>query len=84
MENEDNYSPNVKVIGINLIILAIYTLIFRFEDSGIIFDAFLLAIQFIVCIFMGIIKQKWIWVLAALVVLIIGFSTCVSFSGIKL
>jgi hypothetical protein len=68
-----------KSVGINILVLSAYTLIFRFVDGGIIMDAFLIAIHFTVCILAAIIVRKWEWVLSAFLVLAIGFSTCVSF-----
>ena len=68
-----------KVIGINLGILFIYTLLCRFIDGGIILDAFFIAIHFVVGVIAAIIVKKWEWALSAFLVLAIGFSTCVSF-----
>jgi hypothetical protein len=76
--DEKKQSYNMKVVGINLGVLAVYTVISEVvKDLGPFLDAFLLAIHFIVCILWAAIASKRIWLLTAFVVLLIGFSTCV-------
>jgi hypothetical protein len=76
--DEKKQSYNMLVVGINLAVLAVYTIISKIDkDLGPLLDAFLLAIHFIVCILWAAIASKRIWLLTAFVVLLIGFSTCV-------
>jgi hypothetical protein len=72
--------PNkgIQIVGINLLILAGYTLIFKFIDGGMVLDAMLLALHFFTCLTIAIAKKSWMWCLAGILVLAIGFSTCVS------
>jgi hypothetical protein len=84
-ENKDkakNY--NAYVISINIGVLALYTIISKSIEGGVIIDAFFIAAQFFVCLIMGIAVKKWVWVLTAFLVLLIGFSTCVSFLDMQL
>jgi hypothetical protein len=78
-EFEKKQSRNMKIVGINLLILAGYTILCGFlgRQGGVVFDAFFLAAHVLVCIILGAIQQKWIWALSVLVVLLIGVSTCV-------
>jgi hypothetical protein len=76
--DEKKQSYNMRVVGINLAVLAVYTIISKIDkDLGPFLDAFLLAIHFIVCILWAVIASKNIWLLTAFVVLLIGVSTCV-------
>ena len=68
-----------KVVGINIAILAVYTIASRVVDGGIIIDAFLIGLHFFIGIIASIVVRRWEWVLSAFLVLVIGFSTCVSF-----
>lgn len=82
---EQNKSfAGMKIVGINMLILAIYTVLCSIDSSGggFIFDAFLILIHVLVCIIMAIAKRSWIWLLSGVIVLVIGFSTCVSFGSL--
>jgi hypothetical protein len=67
------------IVGYNLIVLVFYTLICKLIDGGAILDAFILVIHFVVCLILSLVMRSWYWVLAAFVVVAIGFSTCVGF-----
>jgi hypothetical protein len=81
MEENENENPisNIHIVGINITILAVYTLACRFTDIGLLFDAFFIMVHFIVCIIVTITSDKKIWAFTGLVVLLIGVSTCVEF-----
>lgn len=83
VKGKDKNLTGMKIVGINILILAVYTLLCKLDsnDGGFIFDAFLIAIHVFVCIIMAIVKRSWMWLLSALLVLGIGFSTCVSFAN---
>ena len=80
-QEEEKVKQTGKVVGINLLVLCAYTLLLRFVSGGIIFDCVLVGIHFLVGVIMAIIQRKWEWALSALLVLVIGFSTCVTFLG---
>ncbi|TWI96713.1 hypothetical protein JN11_03825 [Mucilaginibacter frigoritolerans] len=76
--DEKKQSYNMWVVGVNLAVLAVYTVISKANtELGPLLDAFLIAIHVAVCILWAAIASKRIWWLTALVVLLIGFSTCV-------
>lgn len=74
----------MKIVGINILILAIYSVLCTLDSSsgGFVFDAFLILIHVATCIILAIVKRSWMWLLSALIVLVIGFSTCVSFGSL--
>jgi len=67
----------MKVVGINLAIFVGYAVICIGVIKAMGFFLFFLAVQVVACVLLSIIKQRWVWVLSGLLVLIIGFSTCV-------
>lgn len=77
---------SMKIVGFNLLVLAFYTVACKLSNDvgGIIIDAFIIGIHVIVCIITAIARQSWIWLLSALVILIVGFSTCISFGNMKI
>ena len=66
------------IIGINLVVLAAYTIYFGVnkEELIIIGEAFFIAIQIIICLIAAIFVYRKEFLLSALVILLIGFSTC--------
>lgn len=87
MNEFDKPKPEMKIAGINLVILIGYTVATRLTAFGkhgedILGNALLLAIiivvHVLVCIFIGAasITQTKPWLLSALLVLLIGFSSC--------
>jgi len=75
---------NAYIIGINIGVLALYTIISKAIEGGVIIDAFFIAIQFVSCIIIGLSARKWVWVLTAFLILLIGFSTCVNFLDMRM
>lgn len=77
--------PNgeMTIVGINLLILVAYTLIFKLGagSEGLLLDAFIIFIHVVVCIGMAIGKKSGFWLLSAFLVLVIGFSTCYLMAG---
>jgi hypothetical protein len=68
----------MRLVGINLAVLAGYTIICALlGGGGLILDAFIIAIHVVLSVGSSIIFRKWAWLLSGLVVLVIGFSTCV-------
>jgi hypothetical protein len=68
----------MKIVGYNLLALAGYTVFCLSFSGGFIFDSLLLGGQVLLCFAFAIDKRSWIWLLSGLLVLIIGFSTCVT------
>lgn len=83
VKQQNKSAAGMKIVGFNILVLVIYTALCSIDASGggFIFDAFLILAHVVVCIIMALAKRSWIWLLSALLVLVIGFSTCVSFSG---
>jgi len=73
----------MSIVAYNLLGLAAYTILFRLlaDEGGIVLDALVLAGHLLVCFIMSLVKRSWIWVLSGVLVLVIGFSTCVMLVG---
>jgi|SRR6185312_14219832 len=69
---------NTAIVAYNILALACYTVIFKLaaNQGGFIFDAFVIFLHVLVCFGMAIGKRSWMWALSAVLVLLIGFSTC--------
>jgi hypothetical protein len=81
-EPEENKAKKPwEIVGFNVLVLCAYTLLLKFVDGGIIYDCVLVGIHFLIGIILAIAQKNWGWTLAAFLVLIIGFSTCVTFLG---
>jgi hypothetical protein len=67
------------VVGINLLVLVFYTLLLKLTTGNFsaITDAFILFLHVLFCIGMAIGRSSWVWLLGGVLVLIVGFSTCV-------
>ncbi|BAU53633.1 hypothetical protein [Mucilaginibacter gotjawali] len=74
---------NMAIVAYNLLALAFYTIVFKLlaSQGGFLFDAFVLLGHFIVCFVMAISSKSWMWVLSGVLVVAIGFSTCVMVIG---
>ena len=74
----------MTIVGINLLVLVFYTLFLKLttSDASFILDAFVLFIHVIFCLGMALGKRSWMWLLSAVLVLAIGFSTCVLIGGL--
>ena len=76
-KNEATETSSLKIVGLNLLVFAFYTLICVSTGGEAGFFAFILAgLQAFICVIVAIIAKRWIWVLSALMLLIIGFATC--------
>ena len=80
-EESDKTTQRWKVVGYNTLGLLVYTVACRYVDGGIIIDCGLVGIHFLTAIIMSIALRKWEWLLSALIVIVIGFSTCVGYVG---
>jgi len=81
IEQQQNKKPgDLKILGINLGIFAVYSILCIYTGGG---DGGIAAFMFagfhaFICVILVIVQKRWIWVLAALLILVIGFATCVS------
>lgn len=76
--NDNNNTPNIQVVGINILVLAGYTFICALlREVGPLLDSLLLLIHVVTCFVIAVTKGKGVWGLSGLVVLLIGVSTCV-------
>jgi len=72
------------IVGINVIIMIMYTLLMRFSAENtedIIVLAFLLAVHIILCLIISPFIYSKGFLLSALTILLIGFSTCYAIFG---
>lgn len=75
-EKMRKYSLNMRIVGVNLLVLAGYTIISRVIPGGFILNGYAIIVHFILCLIKAIIHKSWIWLLTAIMVLLIGCSTC--------
>jgi hypothetical protein len=71
--------PGILIIGTNMIIFMAYTLWVRSgrdNEFGFIAEAFFMAIHIVLCMVAAIIGYRRQFLISALVILLIGFSTC--------
>ena len=76
---ENSTSKNkIIIVGINLMLLAAYTIYFKLnpEELIIIGEAFFIAAHVVMCLILAIFICRKEFLLSALLVLLIGFSTC--------
>lgn len=80
-EEEKKTESKWKVVGFNILGLLVYTLLCRLVDGGIVIDCALVGLHVFVALILALVLKKWEWFFGAVLVLIIGFSTCVTFLG---
>lgn len=92
LNNEPKPSDKKKILKINLGILAFYTIfcIILGKEGGFIMDAFFIVAHVAICLLVGIIQSivskgdtAKEWFLSAILVLLIGFGTCVGFGSLS-
>jgi hypothetical protein len=68
---------DMTIVGYNILAFVGYTLIFKLMgEDGFIFEGIILVIHVLICIIAAIVNRNWFWVLSALIVLVIGVSSC--------
>jgi len=78
MEEPKKSPSNLLVVGINIGIFALYALGGALL-TGNVLNAFpIFCSHVIICFILAIALRRWVWALSAGMLLIIGFSTCVS------
>lgn len=79
IEEQKDSSPNAKILGINLLIFVAYTVIgVSSGGDGMMAAVTLAGVHFLACVIMAIANRNWIWFLSGLLILVIGFGTCVA------
>lgn len=73
----DKWNKPGYILGGNLVALLIYAIISSISEGNYFYYAIFIGIHFIVAIIMAIALRKWVWFLSGLLILIVGFSTCV-------
>ncbi len=84
-ENERKPFDGIGIIGINLVVLIVYTVLCKMVNSldSLVLEALIIGLQVFVCIVMAIVKKSGMWLLSGLLVLVIGFSTCVGLGNMR-
>jgi len=82
-EQQPKQNENFKIVGGNLLAMIVYTVLSKFSDAGLIFDALFLLVHVMLCWIFAITNKSWMWFLAGLLVLLIGASTCVRFLAVN-
>jgi hypothetical protein len=90
MSEDEKFKSQIKIVGINVLVLVIYTSALKLlnpsargEDNlGVaIILALLIGIHVLICLILWASLNSKYWLLSALAVLLIGFSTCCLFMG---
>ncbi|PJJ84616.1 hypothetical protein [Mucilaginibacter auburnensis] len=83
INNENNNRAAKKdwtmwIVGINLVVMIIYTILFRQTEENYPMwgTAFFMMVQIVICLLTAIFFKRKAFLLSALAVLLIGFSTC--------
>ena len=76
-EHEKLLSPS-RILGLNLLILVAYSLLWRLLDNNYVIDALFIVGHIIIAL--GIAsaekERRKVWLLSALLVLLLGYTTC--------
>ncbi|NCD70597.1 hypothetical protein [Mucilaginibacter agri] len=82
MSEQEKYKKpysEVTILGVNLAIFALYTILGVLgKEDALIASFFAAVIHFVICTIMAIVARRWVWFLAGVLILIIGFGTCVN------
>ncbi|MES2063303.1 MAG: hypothetical protein V4456_15355 [Bacteroidota bacterium] len=79
MDENKPRTTDLAILGINMGIFAAYTILGLISGQDAIFGAFIVAIiHGVVAFIMALIKRRWIWALAGLLIPLIGFGTCIN------
>jgi hypothetical protein len=78
-EKAQHAPDDMPIVIYNLIALCIYTVVCKLTRGLFLLDAFFIVVHVVVCLIRWDSKRKRVWQLSALLVLLIGFSTCVTF-----
>ncbi|MEO6522296.1 MAG: hypothetical protein ABIN91_11500 [Mucilaginibacter sp.] len=75
--NQEDKSANLKIVSVNMLLLLVSTCLTNLSKDGPIYDMMIIGFHVVLCIMLAIVNKSWTWFLSGLMVIIIGFSTCV-------
>lgn len=80
---KENEKPmeSYKILGLNLLVFAVYTvgaITLNGNSDGAVAALMFAGFHFVVCTIVAIATKRVVWFLSGLLILIIGFGTCVS------
>lgn len=80
LENQkQTKTSDLAILGINMGIFALYTIICVLAGQEALIGMVVLSvIHGFIALIMAVIQRRWIWVLAGLLIPVIGFGTCLS------
>lgn len=84
-KDQKGKDPQMKIVGYNLLAFVIYGLLLVAvlrDGEALVMFSFLFVFHFFFCIIAAVVQRKWAWVLSGVLIVIIGFSTCVSFLSV--
>jgi hypothetical protein len=70
---------DMKVVLYNLLVLLLYTVVAKATHGLFLLDAFFIVVHAVACLVIFDQQRRRVWQLSALMVVIIGFSTCSTF-----
>nr|WP_067059101.1 hypothetical protein [Mucilaginibacter sp. L294] len=74
MSEEKKKFGDLAVLGINLAVFAAYTLLGLYNNAD---GWFVISLwHAAACVVMALVQRRWIWVLAGVLILVIGCATC--------
>ncbi len=82
MEEENKNLVGFKIIGLNLLIFVVYVLLFLVGKLAEL-ALFLYFLHFFACIIVGAVKKNLYWILSGVLIILIGFSTCIFLLNLK-
>jgi len=78
-KSKSGTSGKMALVGANLLFMVFYFVLARSAGpQGFMPLSFIIVFHFILCVSVGIVRDSKFWILGGLLVLIIGFATCVS------
>lgn len=77
MEEQKKEPDKMRIVGLNIGIFAVYTLICAVTPLKIFSAIVPLGFHLVACFVLAIVYRNWVWVLSAGLLVLIGFSTCV-------
>jgi hypothetical protein len=79
-ENQEQVrTSDLAILGINMGVFALYTIISVLAGQDALIGMVVLSvIHGFIALIMAIVQRRWIWVLAGLLIPVIGFGTCLS------
>lgn len=75
---EKNRKNDFRILGFNILAVVIYMLASRvISEDGLILGAIVMVIHAFVALILSVVLKSWMWFLTSVMIVIVGFSTCV-------